>query len=140
MRNLVIAYICVLVMIMGLWYAIIPSEDEVMRKLAEEKMASTVRALQSEILSRYGTVSISGNLTYMIYTYRNVSIDDWELLPNMTTMILYFSIERKNRVKRFGTVIDEYDLEPEQLSMVARKEGDAWHLDTSTVRNITKAA
>ncbi len=137
MRNIVIGYIVVVAIIMAAWMLIIPPEEKVMQKLAQEKMATTVRALQSEILSRYGTVSITGNLSYMIYTYRNVSIRDYQVMPNLSTIIIYFDITRLNRVKRFGSVVKEYYLSPENKSIVARKVGEAWHVDTSTVKNVT---
>ena len=137
MRNIVIGYIAALAIIITAWMLIIPPEEKVMQKLAQEKMATTVRALQSEILSRYGTVSISGNLSYMIYTYRNVSISHYEVMPNLSTIVIYFDVTRLNRVKRFGTVIKEYYLPPENKSIVARKVGEAWHVDTSTIKNLT---
>ncbi len=136
MRNLAIAYIVAVAALMAIWMAVIPTHEKLMDRLAEGKMDTVVRSLQSEILSRFTTVDIEGNLTHMIYTYHNATITGWDLQSNQTTLVIYFEVNSHIRVKRFGLVIDEYDGETFQKLMVANKQGESWSLDPNSERDV----
>jgi hypothetical protein len=136
MRNLAIGYIAFVMIVIGVWLSIIPTQEKVVERLAGQKMVNTVRSLESEILSRYGTVDQGGNLSHKIYTYHNVSVYDWSLSSDQTSMILYFQVGSHVRVKRFGLVVDEYDGPSLNKSIEAYLEGDYWHLNVTSVRDL----
>jgi len=136
LRNLAIAYILTVAAVIAIWVAIIPTQEKLMERLAEGKMETVVRSLQSEILSRFTTVDIEGNLTHMKYTYHNATITGWDLQPNLTTLVIYFQVNSHVRIKRFGLVVDEYDGDTYQKLMVARLEGETWRLDPYSARDV----
>jgi len=135
LRNLAIGYIVAVAVAIAMWTAVIPTQEKLMERLAEGKMDNVVRSLQSEILSRFTTVDMEGNLTYMIYTYHNATITGWDLQSNQTTLVIYFDVNSHIRVKKFGLVIDEYDGETVSKLMVARLEGETWRLDPDSAKD-----
>ena len=135
MRNLAIGYIVAVAVAIAVWAAVIPTQEKLMERLAEGKMDNVVRSLQSEILSRFTTVDMEGNLTHMIYTYHNATITGWDLQSNRTTLVIYFDVNSHIRIKRFGLVINEYDGETVSKLMVANIQGETWRLDPNSAKD-----
>jgi hypothetical protein len=136
MRNLAIGYIIFLVIVVGIWLSILPTQEKVVERLAGQKMVNTVRSLESEIMSRYGTVDVEGNLSHKIYTYHNASIIDWNLSADQTSITIFFQLGSRVRVKRFGLVIDEYKGTIFNKSIDAYLEDESWYLNVTSVRDL----
>jgi hypothetical protein len=136
MRNLTIGYIVFVVAFASVWVAIIPTQEELMEKHADVRFATVVRSLESEIITRFGTEEIEGNLTIMVYTYHNVTVTDYVLSNNETRMTLYFDVTSIHRVKQFGLIKDEYEGELKSMSIAAHLEGDFWTLDIASAAEI----
>jgi hypothetical protein len=137
LRNLTIGYIVFLVLVMTVWLSILPTQEEVIMRLAEGRMSSVVNAMETQITSRYLTVDMEGNVTHTVYTYYNANITDWELMPNRTSMILYFNVSTYHRVKRYGTLIDEYPGDSNIMSALARlTENEIWELDVESIKEV----
>ena len=135
MRKLAIGYIVTVAVAIAIWTAVIPTQEKLMERLAEGKMDNVVRSLQSEILSRFTTVDMEGNLTHMIYTYHNATITGWDLQSNRTTLVIYFDVNSRIRIKRFGLVISEYDGPTVSKLMVANLQQETWRLDPNSTRD-----
>jgi len=135
MRNLVIGYIIFIVVLLSIWWTIIPTQEELIESQADVKFRNVIRSLEVQITSRYGGEDISGNLSVKYYTYRNSTVTDYELSENNTKVTLYFEITSLVRVKRFGLIIDEYLEAPQFKAMDAYLEGDFWVLDVKSSRD-----
>ena len=136
LRNLVIGYMAFVVIFICIWYAIIPTYEELVEREAETRFATVVRALESEILSRYSGVEREGNMTIIIHTYHSANVTRFELYHNQTRMTLYFVITSQIRVKKFGLIIDEYPGANQSKSIQAYLEEDYWHLNTSSIKDM----
>jgi len=140
MRNLVFGYIIFIVILLTVWWTIIPTQEELIESQAYVKFRNVIRSLEVQITSRYGGEDISGNLSVKYYTYRNSTVTDYELAENNTKVTLYFEITSLVRVKRFGLIIDEY-LEPPQFkAMDAYLEEEFWVLDVKSDRDVEPPA
>ncbi len=136
MKRIIAGYIVALIVIISLWYAIIPTQEELMESQAGTKFATAVRSLETQIVSRFGQVDMKGNLTYTTYTYREANVTGFELSDNDTVMTLYFMVSSTIRVKRFGMVIDEYAGENQTKSIIAYRDNRTWELDPTTVKDL----
>ena len=136
MRNLVIGYIIFIVVLLSIWWAIIPTQEELIASQAHIKFRNVVRSLEVQITSRYGGEDIAGNLSVKYYTYKNSTVFDYFLSENNTKVTLNFEITSRVRVKRFGLIIDEYLDPPQYKAMDAYLEGEFWVLDVNSARDI----
>ena len=136
MRNLVIGYIIFIVILLSIWWAIIPTQEELIESRSDIRFRNVVRSLEVQITSRYGGEDIAGNLSVKYYTYRNSTVTEWELFDNNTKITLYFEITSLVRVKRFGLILDEYFDPPQFKAMDAYLEGEFWVLDIHSARDV----
>jgi hypothetical protein len=122
--------------ILVVWWTIIPSQEELLERGADDRFRLVLRSLEVQISSRYGLVEQWGNLSTQVFRYPNVTITDWELSENNTRVTLFFDTVSLVRVKAWEQVIDEY-LEPlVSRAMEANLEGDFWVLDVNSARII----
>ena len=136
MRNLVIGYLIFIVILLSIWWAIIPTQEELIESRSDIRFRNVVRSLEVQITSRYGGEDIAGNLSVKYYTYRNSTVTEWELFDNNTKITLYFEITSLVRVKRFGLILDEYFDPPQFKAMDAYLEGEFWVLDINSARDV----
>ncbi len=137
MKKIVLAYAVVLVVIMSSWYLMIPTQDELTKRQAKTKLATVVRSLESQVTSRFGQVDIKGNLTHKIYTYNEVNVTNWEIGNSMTTITLFFTINKTVRVKKHGLVVDQHPGGTEDKSIQADLIDDSWVLDPKSTKDLS---
>jgi hypothetical protein len=136
MRNLVIGYIIFFIIILSVWWTILPTQEELFESESDIRFRNVVRSLEVQITSRYGGEEIAGNLSVKSYTYKNSTVFDYILSENNTKVTLFFEITSRIRVKRFGLIIDEYLADPQYKAMDAYLEGEFWVLDITSARDI----